>query len=303
MASKTEETIEDDSAEVQTKDCRDCKHPKLIEEYHPSRLTRDGYSKDCKLCEFRKAHGDTKTPTDTKRCWDCKETKYITEFSKCKREKDGLQPQCRACIAKYRGNNKKRIQKRKKAYYAKPENKRRHLETIAKYNSEHRAEINQNQKDRLKDNPLLRKQKNLRQRLSAALKREIELQKRERNDKNYKRQKLAGQHLKDKLELEQILGCTIAEHKTHIESTWTEGMSWDNYGRGKGEWSIDHPIPVDANWTLNDYQICFWYKNTQAMWHKDNNVKNNKYDEKKKQKLINDYFRAFFDESLLANLI
>jgi len=290
MASKTEESIEDDSAEVQTKACRDCKQPKLIEEYHPSRITRDGYSKDCKICEFRKAHGDTKTPTDTKRCWDCKETKYVTEFNKDKSRKDGLNNQCRACFAKYRVDNKKRIQKRQKAWRAKPENKRRKAETIAKWNSEHRAELNQNRKDRLKDNPLLRKQNRLRIRLSKALKREVELQKRERNDKNYKRNKVGGQKLKDKLELEQILGCTIAEHKEHIESTWTKEMTWDNYGKGKGQWSIDHPIPVDANWTLNNYKICFWYKNTQAMWQKDNISKFNKYDEEKKQNLIARYY-------------
>ena len=296
MASKTE-----DYAEVQTKDCRDCKEPKLIEEYHPSRNTRDGYSKDCKLCMFRKAHGDTKTPTDTKKCYDCKETKYVTEFHKDKYTNDGLQNRCRACKAKYHVDNKKRDNDRQKASRAIPENKARDAKTIAKWKSEHRAERNQNQKDRLKDNPLLLAQYNLRDRLSKALKREVERQKRERNDKSYKRQKLAGKHLKYKLELEQILGCTIAEYKEHIESTWTEGMTWDNYGKGKGEWSIDHIIPVEAKWTLNDYQICFWYKNTEATWR--NSEKGNKYDEKKKQKLIDDYFRAFFDESLLANLI
>ena len=224
----------------------------------------------------------------------------LTEFAKDKRAKDGLQTQCRACYANYHIDNKKQILKRKKAYRAKPENKRRRLETCAKYESEHRDEINQNKKDRLNENPLLRKQMNLRIRLSNALKREVELQKREVSG-SWKRNKVGGQHLKDKLELERILGCTIAEYKEYIESTWTKGMSWDNYGCGKGKWSIDHIIPVDANWTLNDYQICFWYKNTEATWY--NREKGNKYDEKKKQKLIDDYFRAFFDESLLANLI
>jgi len=297
MASKTVT----DSAEVQTKDCRDCKEPKLIEEYHPSRSTRDGYSKDCKLCMFRKVFGNSKTPTDTKKCaGKCGKTKYITEFAKCKSTKDGLHPQCRACHAKYRVDNKKRIQKRDKARRAIPEKKRRRLETSAKWNSEHKAELNQNKRDRLNENPFLLAQTRLRERLSNALKREVERQKREASDPSYKRNKVAGQHLKDKLELEQILGCTIVEYKEHIESTWTERMTWKNYGRGKGKWSIDHIIPVDANWTLNDYQICFWYKNTEATWY--NREKGNKYDEKKKQKLIDDYFRAFFDETFLFAL-
>ena len=37
-----------------------------------------------------------------------------------------------------------------------------------------------------------------------------------------------------------------------------------DYGCGKGQWSIDHIIPVLANWTLNDYQSCCWYMNTRS---------------------------------------
>lgn len=37
------------------------------------------------------------------------------------------------------------------------------------------------------------------------------------------------------------LGCSIDELKIHLESQFTTGMSWDNYG---SVWEIDHVIPL-----------------------------------------------------------
>src|SRR6056297_2037589 len=40
------------------------------------------------------------------------------------------------------------------------------------------------------------------------------------------------------------IGYTKGELKTHIESLFQDGMSWENYG----EWEIDHIKPVKAFW-------------------------------------------------------
>src|SRR3990172_1597546 len=40
------------------------------------------------------------------------------------------------------------------------------------------------------------------------------------------------------------LGCSILELKQYIEGLWLEGMTWDNWGRGKDKWHIDHVIPL-----------------------------------------------------------
>lgn len=67
-----------------------------------------------------------------------------------------------------------------------------------------------------------------------------------------------------------LIGCGREEFMRHIESTWTTGMSWDNYGR-KG-WHIDHKIPINAfDITIAEEQFkCFHYTNTQALWALDN---------------------------------
>jgi hypothetical protein len=67
-----------------------------------------------------------------------------------------------------------------------------------------------------------------------------------------------------------LLGCSPHELVAHIESQFTDGMSWDNYGY-KG-WHIDHKRPC-ASFDLskeNDQAECFNYKNLAPMWGIEN---------------------------------
>jgi tetratricopeptide (TPR) repeat protein len=75
----------------------------------------------------------------------------------------------------------------------------------------------------------------------------------------------------------ELLGCNLSEYRLYLESKFTEGMNWDNYGR-KG-WHIDHIIPC-ASFNLSDYnqqKQCFHYTNTQPLWWWDNLKKSAKY--------------------------
>lgn len=65
-----------------------------------------------------------------------------------------------------------------------------------------------------------------------------------------------------------FLGCTFEELKEHLESQFTEGMSWDNYG----EWHIDHIIPCAFfDLTKPSHQkVCFNWQNLQPLWESDN---------------------------------
>jgi hypothetical protein len=69
-----------------------------------------------------------------------------------------------------------------------------------------------------------------------------------------------------------LLGYSAMELKEHIESKFTEGMTWDNYG----EWHIDHIIPV-SSFTEND-SISFInsLENLQPLWAIDNLKKGKK---------------------------
>ncbi len=52
-------------------------------------------------------------------------------------------------------------------------------------------------------------------------------------------------------------------------------MSWENYGKGKGKWNIDHEIPCRSfDLTKEEEQYkCFHWSNLQPLWEQDNSGK------------------------------
>ncbi len=73
----------------------------------------------------------------------------------------------------------------------------------------------------------------------------------------------------------KLVGCYIEELKQHLESQFTLGMNWKNYGYG---WHIDHIKPCALfNLALEEEQKkCFHYSNLQPMWAIDNIKKSSK---------------------------
>jgi len=71
---------------------------------------------------------------------------------------------------------------------------------------------------------------------------------------------------------------TIYELKIHLESLFTDGMSWDNIG----EWHIDHIRPVSSfdfdSTDHPDFKKCWALDNLQPLWAKDNLSKGAKWD-------------------------
>ena len=64
---------------------------------------------------------------------------------------------------------------------------------------------------------------------------------------------------------EKWQGCTAEELKTHFESLFLEGMTWDNYG----EWHVDHIRPV-SSFAPEEWEQINHYTNLQPLWAKDN---------------------------------
>jgi hypothetical protein len=79
-----------------------------------------------------------------------------------------------------------------------------------------------------------------------------------------------------------LLGCTVDEFKRHIESRFTEGMTWENHGIYKAndvpKWHFDHIVPC-CSFDLTDIEQqkkCFHYTNIQPLWGFDNIKKGGK---------------------------
>ena len=69
------------------------------------------------------------------------------------------------------------------------------------------------------------------------------------------------------------LGYSANDLKTHIESLFIEGMSWENWG----EWHIDHIKPV-SKFEKNDLpSVVNSLSNLQPLWAKDNLSKSSKF--------------------------
>jgi hypothetical protein len=65
-----------------------------------------------------------------------------------------------------------------------------------------------------------------------------------------------------------ILGCSWEEFYKHIESKFTEGMTWSN--RGMYGWHIDHIVPLAVAKTEEEIIKLNHYTNLQPLWGKEN---------------------------------
>lgn len=73
----------------------------------------------------------------------------------------------------------------------------------------------------------------------------------------------------------ELTGCSKDDLYSHLESKFTEGMTWENYGK----WHIDHIKPC-ASYNLTDIEEqkkCFHWTNLQPLWAIDNMRKGAKY--------------------------
>jgi hypothetical protein len=66
----------------------------------------------------------------------------------------------------------------------------------------------------------------------------------------------------------EMCGCSFEQLKTHLESLFVEGMSWENYGK----WVVDHVRPV-CSFTAAEWQQVNHYTNLRPLWAPDNTRK------------------------------
>jgi hypothetical protein len=214
--------------------CPKCKIKKDLSEFHKDKRRIDGYSYHCKEC--RKIYSKKYQEKNINKIRKYLKDNHDTILEKSK---------------KYKLKNKERFKERDRKYYE----LNREIINVRhkKYQKENKDKRNDRLKIRLQTDPLFKLSKNMRNRIGIFLKSKNIT----KNNKTF-----------------DIIGCTSIELKKYIERQFTEGMSWNNYG--KYGWHVDHKIPLDSGRTENEiYKLCY-YTNLQPLWWKNNLIKSNK---------------------------
>lgn len=73
----------------------------------------------------------------------------------------------------------------------------------------------------------------------------------------------------------EIIGCSQDELRVYLQSKFTEGMSWDNWGTHG--WHIDHIIPIGSALTEKEVLRLSHYTNLQPLWAIDNLRKGDRF--------------------------
>lgn len=177
---------------------------------------------------------------DGKKCCKCKEWQPLTNYNFAKNHWDKLRNDCKLCLAKYKKDNKKKIDEYMKKY----------MEKWKKENNEYRKHY---QMKRCKVDPEFKLRKTLRSRLYCALKRK---------------------NVEKGLSTLELTGCELPFLKKYKESKFTKGMTWENHG----SWHLDHRDPIcKFDLTKEEEQKkCFHYTNLQPLWAIDNLKKGGK---------------------------
>lgn len=201
-----------------------------------------------------------------KTCTNCGEEKQLSCFSKHKNGKDGYNSQCKVCRAlktkEWKDKNKAKLKESRRLYYIlnKEKEKAQNIQWRANNKNHLRIYDNTYKNNKRKNNTGFKIISTFRTRIRKALK------------ENWK----SGKTI-------ELLGCTLQELKTYLESKFKPGMSLDNHGRGwngKKEWHIDHIRPC-ASFDLSkleEQKKCFHYTNLQPLWAEENLKKADNYE-------------------------
>lgn len=241
------------------KNCSKCGLLKPIDLFCKNKSNKDGHNYQCKICqyasvkEYKNKNKDKYAESNKKyrqlNSDKIKKAKH-NHFKNNKKQitqkhkeynvknKDKL----KKTHAKKYINNKNNILKARRDYYIKNKNKVKFYQK--EYRKKNREKINnRNKKNKLKINY------NIEQALRARISRAVKRSKNIKSDSTIK-----------------LIGCDIDFFKSHIESKFTKGMTWEN--RGLYGWHLDHIKPCSSFDLSNPEQqkMCFHYTNIQPLW-------------------------------------
>ncbi len=237
------------------KKCTKCKIEKELNEFHICRRSKDGHHYFCRSCESernkeKRTHNKQreKIIVKEKKCLKCHEIKNINEFTINSEVIDGHSRYCKVCLHK---NEKIDRNKRTKSMTKEEleEHRNKNRKKDRKYYTNNREEL------------IKKKSKYITERIKNDTEFKIIMRCRTRLNRIIK---IKG--IRKHKHTTELIGCSVKELKIYIESQFSKGMTWENYG--VNGWHIDHIIPCDAfDLTKPEEQCkCFYYTNLQPLW-------------------------------------
>lgn len=179
-----------------------------------------------------------------KRCPKCGLEKKNEEFYKDKRNSDGLCLYCKTCsnINSLKYHKTEKYKEYSRKYHDTPKWK--------KYNKDYL-------KNKRKNDPAFR----LRSKMSSSIAKDISI--------------------KTNNSWEEKVGYTLEALMSHLEKQFKPWMNWNNYGKGKGKWNVDHIKPISSfKFKSSDdveFKKCWALNNLQPLEAIENIRKSNKY--------------------------
>lgn len=206
---------------------------------------------------------------ETRQCKKCKSFKNLTEeFWMLRKSRFGYK--CRKCenqdCKNYHFKNHDKMLKRLKDY------KNNHQKEIQDYRDKNKLKMKEY---RLKNKQYFREYFKNRQRK----KRLDPIYKLHSNISRGINHHLKGACIKKNKSWLKYVDFTLEQLKLHLESKFSDGMNWENYGK----WHIDHIKPKSL-FKINspesiEFKKCWSLDNLQPLWAIDNILKSNNYTE------------------------
>lgn len=194
---------------------------------------------------------------ELKRCGTCRTEKPFSEFHRCISRPDGLNHRCKRCQSEHdRARCNPPVEEGEKVCRTCGEGKPVQSFGIMKISSDGRRNICR--ECDVRDKVEYRRKRRAEDPLFAL----------EHRLRNLVYNSIVRNSGRKAAKTEELLGCTVAEARDHIEGLFQEGMSWED----RGSFHIDHIKPC-ASFDLSkesEQRACMHYTNLQPLWAADN---------------------------------
>ena len=164
----------------------------------------------------------------------------------------------------YKKNNKEKIKAYNKAYHE--NNREKRVATAKVYYEKNKEKIKAYNKAYGKahrEQPEVKKKHN---------KYRVEWRKSNPTEKrkNYLREKLRKAVIYQRnfiSTIHKLIGCDVPTARAHLEAQFEPWMNWENYGRERGKWNIDHIIRLSSIDIFNEEEVkrIFHYTNMRPL--------------------------------------